>query len=169
MLNFLDDSKLGGRKMAKRPAAESLSADDIFDQLHGAFDSSLVFTGLIKRADDSKSVMLSAGADCETWKAVPTSIIERVQFITHLECRGQTYSLVHVFLKRPITDEGRGFASVAQLHRAAKAKPAAARSNAPAQMASANIALAPAPGGSCPDGYSWVWDMARGQWICAKD
>ena len=155
--------------MAKRPAAESLSADDVFDQLHGASDSSLVFTGLIKRTNDNKSVMLSAGTDCETWKTVPTSIIERVQFVTHLECRGRTYSLAHVFLKQPTTDEGRGFASVAQLNRATKAKPVATRESAPAPMASANVALAPAPGGSCPDGYSWVWDMARGEWICAKD
>ena len=152
--------------MVKRPVGESLSADDVFEQLHGSSDSSVIFTGLIKRADDNKSVMLSADPDGGNWKSVPTSIIRRVQFVGHHESRGETHAVAHVFFKPPTTDEGRGFASVAQLHRTAMAKPSVAAGLGP--IASGSFSAAPSPTISCPNGYRPAWDMATQQWFCEK-
>ncbi len=150
--------------MPKKTAPAGLSSDDIFDQLHGSSSSALVYTGLVKKGDGDQSILLSRGTDSQTFKPIPTSAIEKVQFVRAVQCGGQSYPLAHVFLKEPQTDEGRAFASVAELHRAASATGAALPS-APATSPS------PPPGadGKCPDGYTLRYFPDTDDYRCVKD
>jgi hypothetical protein len=96
-----------------------LSASDIFDQVHGSSNSSLIFTGLIDRSDDEQSILFASGSDCQDWRKIPTSTIEKVQFIQTVRCKDHTHPLVHIFFREPQNDEGRAFAAVAHQQRAA--------------------------------------------------
>jgi hypothetical protein len=103
--------------MAKKPAAGSLTATDIFEQLYGASNSSLVFTGLIDKSDDDPSMIRFArGLDCQQWKKIPTSAIEKVQFVQTAHCKDHVHPLVHIFLKEPQSPDGHAFAAVAHAH-----------------------------------------------------
>jgi hypothetical protein len=134
--------------MSKSPASKSLTQKDIFDQLHGSSHPSYVFTGLVKKSENSDEIMISRGTDELVWRSIPVNAIESVQFIRPIRAANETYSLANIFLKAPQTDEGRAFSAMADLHASAVAGP-------------------PVPTGECPDGQSWVWDQASGRWVCA--
>lgn len=131
--------------MVKQPGAPvkgpgaALSGSDIFEQLHGSSNSSLIFTGLIDRSDDDQSILFACGSDCQNWRKMPTSAIEKVQFIQTVQCKDHTHPLVHIFFREPQTDEGRAFAAVAHLYRAA-----APIGSAHVSVSSISNALAPA-------------------------
>lgn len=136
--------------MARRPADKSLSASDIFDQLHGSSNSSLVFTGLIDRVpNDEHSVRFARVSDDPDWATIPTSAIDKVQFVRPVRGKGGSYPLAHVFFKEPQSDEGRAFAAVASLHRPV------------AQLGS----FGPSASITCPDGYEPKYDEIYG-WRC---
>jgi hypothetical protein len=145
--------------MAKKPAAGSLTANDIFEQLYGASNSSLVFTGLIDKSDDDPSMILFArGIDCQQWKKIPTSAIVKVQFVQSVRCKDHSHPLVHLFLKEPQSPDGHAFAAVAHSH-----PTAAPSSSVLAHAPSGFSALAGhAP---CPHGGRWVQDARTGDWI----
>jgi hypothetical protein len=145
--------------MARKP----LSADDIFDQLHGSSNSSLVFTGLIERVpNDEQSIRFSRATDDPAWIIIPTSAIERVQFVQTAQGENGPYPLVHVFFKEPQTDEGRAFAALAHLHR-----PVAQLTNdfAPASLAIKELSDPPAS--DCPPGMISI--RVNGKRICVPD
>lgn len=158
--------------MAKKPAAGSLTANDIFEQLYGASNSSLVFTGLIDKSDDDPSMIRFArGLDCQQWKKIPTSAIEKVQFVQTVRCKDHSHPLVHLFLKEPQSPDGHAFAAVAHAH-----PTAILGSNVLAQATSLSSVRGPlaqphssfdAPcRSSCPPGQHLVFDSGWNCWIC---
>jgi hypothetical protein len=157
--------------MAKKPAAGSLTATDIFEQLYGASNSSLVFSGLIDKSDDDPSMILFArGIDCQEWKKIPTSAIEKVQFVQTAQCKDHVHPLVHIFLKEPQSPDGHAFAAVAHSHPAATpggglVAPTPSLSSVVGPLAHAHSSFAePCAPHPCPNGGRWVQDAATGQW-----
>ena len=138
--------------MAKKP----LSAEDIFEQLHGSSNSSLAFTGLIDRvADDDQSVRFARASYDPEWVTIPTSMIEKVHLIQNVQSKDRTHSMVHLVMKQPQTEEGRTFAALAHLHRPM------------AQLASPSTEMLFEQPSVCPSGQILV--RVNGKWICVPD
>lgn len=159
----------GRSRMARKPSAGSLTANDIFKELYGSSNSSLVFTGLIDKSDDDQSILFTRGPDCGEWKKIPASTIEKVQFVQTVACKDHIHTLVHLFLKEPQSPEGRAFAAVAHAYpRAAADRFGSTQApSVPSVLAQQGPSGVSAPAGPvpCPHGGQWVYDIGTGQWI----
>ena len=68
--------------------------------------------GMVKLAEDAESILLAPGTQCSDWVTVPTSAIEKIDYVGKAPCADHEHPLVWLRLKRPESDEGRAFADL---------------------------------------------------------
>ncbi|MFD7785489.1 hypothetical protein ACFV4Q_20710 [Streptomyces nojiriensis] len=74
----------------------------------------LFLTGMVKKEETGDQfVSFAVGASCSSWRRVPTDAIEGIEYLGDISCRDHTHPLVNVSFKRPKSDEGLLFASLA--------------------------------------------------------
>jgi len=125
--------------MARRQKAKNKndSARRLLENLGAADTATHGFTGMIKPAKlGDNSIMFALVGDCSKWIKIPLSQVKDLKDLHLVRCRGHSYRLVHVFMKKPESPEGKTFAAMAHLQSAS----------------------APAPGSTnlCWNGKSWV-------------
>ncbi|HSA99396.1 MAG TPA: hypothetical protein VLE49_02015 [Anaerolineales bacterium] len=86
---------------------EKLAHDDFRPQ-------SLVFTGMVKTAEDENHLLFANGADCANWTAIPLDVIENIELIDVLPCKDHTHPFVNISIREPTSDEAKMFASLAR-------------------------------------------------------
>jgi hypothetical protein len=160
----------------KEPEA-ALSASDIFEQLHGSSNSSLIFKGVIEKIEnDEETIRFAHEIDDPKWVNIPTSTIAKVHLLGTMQSKDRAYPVVHLVMKEPQTEEGRAFAALARLHRATAAVGAARASEsligyvaAPASStftASRGFRLCPGVGPTPPSPNATLkYDLARDCWF----
>lgn len=139
----------------------TFTGKEFIEHLRSRHTDAHVFTGIVKpAAGDPDVLMFARGMDCSRWVEIPVSMIERVEKLHTVVCGDHTHQLVHLFLNRPRSAEGRAFGALAQLHRS----PAPSAGSPAANMPTAT--LASGAGIVCPPGTIPCWDWGRGQWTC---
>jgi len=88
---------------------EKLKSDDFRSQ-------SLIYTGMLKTAEDDKHLLFANGTYCTNWTAIPIDIIENIELVDVIPCKDHTHPLVHITIKEPTSEEAKMFASLARSH-----------------------------------------------------
>jgi hypothetical protein len=82
----------------------------------GQIGRPIVFTGMAKANDQCDDELLFAHAsNCENWIRIPLSSILQVEVLDIVPCKDHTHPLVRLHLKRPETEEGILFSSLADV------------------------------------------------------
>ena len=79
----------------------SYSGSDFLKALVGGnLKPPLVIEGVVKLADDDpRTILFSQGVSCFAWVRIPVDMIDAVDLVTTVLCRGGTYPYVQIRLK----------------------------------------------------------------------
>lgn len=78
------------------------------------FSPSLVFTGMVKKTEDSeKQILFTIGTDCTNWRATSIDLIESIEALDFSHCKNHTHPVVRIYFKKPSSEESALFALLA--------------------------------------------------------
>jgi hypothetical protein len=76
--------------------------------------TSLVYMGMVKAAEDNQHLMFANNLDCSNWVAIPTDIIENIEFVRLVPCKDHQHPLVRMTIKEPSSEEAKMFAALSR-------------------------------------------------------
>jgi hypothetical protein len=97
-------------------ATKNYSASEFVEKLKSEdFGSaSLVYTGMLKNAEDDQHLVFANNMDCSNWTEIPIDIIENIEFMQLVPCKDHKHPLVRMTIKEPTSEEAKMFASLAR-------------------------------------------------------
>lgn len=82
---------------------KSFSGADFVKVLsEGSLRDPIIKEGMVKPSEDAcDSIQFSEGTTCQIWTKIPVDMIERVEFLSNIQCKDHQHPLVRLFLKEP--------------------------------------------------------------------